>query len=61
MSSSASDDVAGLGLDPESLKFQQSILSSVKLWAVTVSSNVKLDNVEVLKSSDGYELWAKRM
>jgi hypothetical protein len=29
--------------------------------AVTVSSNVKLDNVEVLKSSDGYELWSQKM
>jgi hypothetical protein len=26
-----------------------------------VSSNVKLDNVEVLKSSDGYELWSQKM
>jgi hypothetical protein len=35
--------------------------SSAKLSAVTVSSNVKLDNVEVLKSSDGYELWSQKM
>jgi hypothetical protein len=28
--------------------------------AVTVSSNVKLDHVEVLKSSDGYELWSQK-
>jgi hypothetical protein len=26
-----------------------------------VSSNVKFDNFEVLKSSDGYELWSQKM
>jgi hypothetical protein len=61
MSSSAADAAAGLGLDPEYLKFRQSISSSAKLSAVTVSSNVKLDNVEILKSSDGYELWSQKM
>jgi hypothetical protein len=35
--------------------------SSDKLTAITVSSNVKLDNIEVLKSSDGYELWSQKM
>jgi hypothetical protein len=60
MSSSVVDAAAGLGLDPEYLKFQQSILSSAKLSAVTVSSNIKLDNVEVLKPSDGYELWSQK-
>jgi hypothetical protein len=34
---------------------------SAKLSAVTISSNVKLDNVEVLKSYDGYELWSQKM
>jgi hypothetical protein len=61
MSSSAADAAAGFGLDPEYLKFRQSISSSAKLSAVTASSNVKLDNVEVLKSSDGYELWSQKM
>jgi hypothetical protein len=61
MSSSAADAAAGLGLDLEYLKLRQSISSSTKLSAVTVSSNVKLDNVEVLKSSDGYELWSQKM
>jgi hypothetical protein len=61
MSSSAADAAAGLGLDPEYLKFGQSISSSAKLSAVNGSSNVKLDNVEVLKSSDGYELWSQKM
>jgi hypothetical protein len=61
MSSSAADASAGLGLDPEYLTFRQSISSLAKLSAVTVSSNVKLDNVEVLKSSDGYELWSHKM
>jgi hypothetical protein len=61
MSSSAADATVGLRLDPEYLKFRQSISSSAKLWAVTVSSNVKLDNVEVVKSSDGYELWSQKM
>jgi hypothetical protein len=48
MSSSAADAAAGLGLDLEYLKFRQSISSSAKLSAITVSSNIKLDNVEVL-------------
>jgi hypothetical protein len=61
MSSSAADAAAGLGLDPEYLKFRQSILWSAKLSALTVSSYVKLHNVEVLKSSDGYELWSQNM
>jgi hypothetical protein len=61
MSSSAADAAAGLGLDPDDLKFRQSISSSAKLSAVTVSSNVKLDNGEVLKSSDGYELWSQKI
>jgi hypothetical protein len=61
MSSSAVDAAAGLGLDPEYLKFRQSISSSAKLSAITVSSHVKLDIVKVLKSSDGYELWSQKM
>jgi hypothetical protein len=61
MSSSAANAAAGLSLDPEFLKFQQSISSSPKLSGVTVSSNVLFDNVEVLKSSDGYELWSQNM
>jgi hypothetical protein len=61
MSSSATDAAPGCGLDPEFLKFRESISSSAKLSAVTVSFNVKLDNVEVLKSSDGYELWSQKI
>jgi hypothetical protein len=61
MLSSAADAAAALGLDPEYLKFQQSISSSAKLSAVTVCSNVKLDNGEVLKSSDGDELWSQKI
>jgi hypothetical protein len=61
MSSSAADAAAGLGLDPEYLKFQQSISSLAKLSSVTISSNVKLDNVEVVKCSDSYELWSQIM
>jgi hypothetical protein len=61
MSSSATDAAASLSLDPDYLKFRQSISSSAKFSAVTVSSNVKFDNVEVLKSSDGYELWSQKM
>jgi hypothetical protein len=59
--SSTADADAGLGFDPEYLKYWQSISLSAKLSAVTVSSNVKLDNVEVLKSSDGYDLWSQKM
>jgi hypothetical protein len=61
MSSSAADAAASLGLDLEYLKYLQWISSSAKLSAVTVFSNVKLDNVEVLTSSDGYELWSQQM
>jgi hypothetical protein len=61
MSSSAADAAAGLGLDLEYLKFRQSISSSANLSAVTVSSNVKLDFVEVVKSSNSYELWSQKM
>jgi hypothetical protein len=55
------DATAGLGLNPECRKFRQSISSSAKLSAITVSSKVKLDNVEVLKSSEGYDLWSQKM
>jgi hypothetical protein len=48
------DTAAGLGLDPEYLEFRELISSSVKQSAFTVSSNIKLDTVEVLKLSDGY-------
>jgi hypothetical protein len=61
MLSSAVDAPAGLGLDPEYLKFRQSISSSAKLFAVTVSSTIKLDNVEILMSYDGYELWSQNL
>jgi hypothetical protein len=61
MSSSAADAAAGLTLNPQYVKFRQSIMSSVKLSAATVSSKIKLDNVEVHNSSDGYELWSKKM
>jgi hypothetical protein len=61
MSSSAVDAAAGLSLDPDYLKCRQSISSSAKLVAVTVFSNVKLDNVEVLKWSNGHELWSQKM
>jgi hypothetical protein len=61
MSSSVADAPAGLGLDPEYLAFWQSISSLAELLAIIVSFNLKLDNVEVLKSSDGYELWFQKM
>jgi hypothetical protein len=61
MSSSAADAAAGFGLDLEYLKFRQSISSSAKLSAVTVFSNVNLDNVEVFNLSDGYEVWSQKM
>jgi hypothetical protein len=56
MSSSAADAAAGLGLDPEYLKFAQLISSPATLSAVPVSSNIKLDNVKVLKLSVVSEL-----
>jgi hypothetical protein len=61
MSSSATDGTAGLVLELEYVIFRQSISSSPKLSAVTVSSNVNLDNVDVLKSSESYELWSQSM
>jgi hypothetical protein len=54
--SSAVDTAAGLCVDQEYLKFRQLISLLTQLSAVTVSSNVMLDNDEVLKSSDTYEL-----
>jgi hypothetical protein len=50
------DAAAGLGLDPEYLKFWQSISSSAKRSHVTVSPGLELNNVGVLKLSDSYEL-----
>jgi hypothetical protein len=61
MSSSDSDTATCLGLDPEYLNFRQSISSLAKWSAIIVSSNIKLNNFEVLKSSDGYELWSQKM
>jgi hypothetical protein len=60
MSSSAADAAAHLALYLEDLIFRQSISSSDNLSAITVSSNVKLDNVEVLTSSAIDELWAQK-
>jgi hypothetical protein len=34
---------------------------SAQLSPVTFSSNVNLDNVEVLKLSNGYELWSRKI
>jgi hypothetical protein len=61
MSSSVADAATGIGLDPEYLKFPQSSSSSAKLLAISVSSNFKLDNVEVLKSSDIDQLWSQKI
>jgi hypothetical protein len=61
MTSSTADTAAGLGLDQKYLKFRQSISSSAKLSGVTVYSNVKLYNVDVLKLYDRYELWSQKM
>jgi hypothetical protein len=61
LSSSAADAAIGLGLDLDYHKFQQSISSSVTLLAITISPNVKLDNVGVLKSCDGYKLWPQKL
>jgi hypothetical protein len=61
MSVSAAAATAGVGLDPNYLKFRQWITSLAMLSEVTVSSNVKLDKVQVPKSSDGDELWAQKM
>jgi hypothetical protein len=61
LSASAAGAPASLGLDPEYLKFRQWISSSAQLSSTTISSYVKLNNVEVLKSSDGYELWSRNI
>jgi hypothetical protein len=61
MSSSAADTATRLCLNPEDLKFSQLISSSAKLSAVTVSSNIKLDNIEVLTWTDGYKLWSQQI
>jgi hypothetical protein len=36
-------------------------LITAKVWAITVSFNIMWDNVEVLKSSYGYELLVQKM
>jgi hypothetical protein len=61
MSFSDANIAVGIGLHLESLIFRQSISSSAKLSAVTVSFHVKLDNIEPLQLSDGYELWSQKM
>jgi hypothetical protein len=43
------------------LQFWQLISSLAKLSTVTISFNVKLDNVKVLKSSDSYELCSQEI
>jgi hypothetical protein len=61
LSPPAADAAGGLGLDPDYRTFRQSISSSAKLSAVTIYSNVKLDTVDVPKSSDGNELWSQKI
>jgi hypothetical protein len=61
MSFSTADTAAGLGLDPEYLKFWESILSQAKLSAITICANVKFNNVQVCKSSEGYGPWFQKM
>jgi hypothetical protein len=57
MSSSAADTATGLGIDLDDLKFWQSISSSAKLSAITVSTNVKVDDIKGHQLYDSYELW----
>jgi hypothetical protein len=61
MSSSAADSDSGLDLDPDYLKFRLWIWSVAKLSAITISSNVKLRNVEILKLSSHNTLWSQKM
>jgi hypothetical protein len=61
MLSSAADAAACLGLNLYYLKFWHSILSLAKLLTFTVSSNVKLDHIEVLKSPHDDELWSQNI
>jgi hypothetical protein len=53
--------LTGIGLDPNLPKFWQLIVSSAKLSAITHSSNLKLDNVELLNSPDGYKPWSQKI
>jgi hypothetical protein len=61
MLTSVTDTGASLGLVLDYLKFLQSTLSSAKLLAISVSSNIKLDDVEVLKSSNRYAISSQKM
>jgi hypothetical protein len=61
MSFSAANAATGLWLDLEHLIFWQLISSFAKLSAITGSSKVKLDTIEGLQSSDGYELWSYKI
>jgi hypothetical protein len=59
--SSVAYAAAGLSLDLEYLKLLQLISSSAQVLAIIGFSNGKLDNDELLKSSDSYELWSPKM
>jgi hypothetical protein len=61
MSSSTTDAPTGFCFDPEDLECRQLISFSDNLLSVTILSNIKSDTVEVLKSSDGDELWTQKM
>jgi hypothetical protein len=61
MSCSAADAAASLGFDLEYRIFRHLISSPDSLSAVTISANVMLNHLEVLKLSDGYELWSQKI
>jgi hypothetical protein len=58
MLASAAAAAAGFAVDQDCHIIYQSILSLAKILANTISSNVKLDKVDVLKSWNSSELWS---
>jgi hypothetical protein len=61
MSSCAADAATALGLDQQYPQFRHSISCLSMLSAVTISSEVELNNIELLKQSDSYKLLSQKI
>jgi hypothetical protein len=59
--SSTADGATDVSLNQRYLKFRTSITSWANLSAITISSNVKLCNLEVVKLYDGSEQWLRKI
>jgi hypothetical protein len=61
MSSSATDAATSLSLNLEYLKLWQSNSSSSQLSAITMFSNIKLNDIHILRLLDSHELWSQEI